>query len=111
MATFLGSDLKNIMSYEKKKKKMLFKLCFSLHIIPLDPDPRTQINVYPTGSGSRSTTLLATALIFYVVGRIFQIVVIMMGYILHKRVRQIITENKGFDEKKRGFDFFKAFDT
>ena len=89
--------MKKIMSYENKDpQNLMVKLCFSFHIIPLDmdPNPRTQMNVYPTGSGSRSTTLLATALIFYVVGRIFQIVVIMMGYILHKRVRQIITDNK-----------------
>ena len=39
---FLGSDLKNIISLEKKIF-LLVKLCFSLHIIsdfmPLDPDP------------------------------------------------------------------------
>ena len=33
---------------------MLVKLCFSLHFIPLDPDPRTQMNPDPTGSGSAS---------------------------------------------------------
>ena len=35
---------------------MLVKLCFSLHFKPLDPvpDPRTQMNADPTGSGSTS---------------------------------------------------------
>ena len=37
---------------------LLVKLCFSLHFIsdyiPLDPDPRTQMNPNPTGSGSTS---------------------------------------------------------
>ena len=33
---------------------MLVKLCFSLHFIPLDPDPGTQMNADPTGSGSTS---------------------------------------------------------
>ena len=42
---------------------MLVRLCISLHLIPLDPDshnqnadpdPRTQINADPTGSGSSS---------------------------------------------------------
>ena len=46
---FLGSDLKNIISCEKKI--LLVKLCFFLHVIsdfiPLDPDPRTQINPDP----------------------------------------------------------------
>ena len=32
--------------------KMFVKLCFSLHFIPLDPDPRTQMNADPTGSTS-----------------------------------------------------------
>ena len=33
---------------------MLVKLCFPLYFIPLDPDPWTQINADPTGSGSTS---------------------------------------------------------
>ena len=36
---------------------MLVKLYFSLNCIPLDPDPRTQMNPEHTGSISRSTTL------------------------------------------------------
>ena len=32
----------------------MVKLCFSLSFIPLDPDPRTQMNADPTGSGSTS---------------------------------------------------------
>ena len=42
---------------------MLVKLCFSLYFISLDldPDPRTQKNADPTGSGS--TSLLYTAII------------------------------------------------
>ena len=53
LATFLGSELKNIISCEKapppQKKYLLDKLCFSLHFIPLDPDqdPRTQMNPDP----------------------------------------------------------------
>ena len=41
---FLGSDLKNIISFEQKNLFLLVKLCFSLHFfsgfIPLDPDPK-----------------------------------------------------------------------
>ena len=33
---------------------MLVKFCFSLHFIPPDPDPGTQINAGPIGSGSTS---------------------------------------------------------
>ena len=47
LATFLGSELKNIIS-NAKKPNFLVKL---LHFIPLDP--RTQRNAEPTGSGSR----------------------------------------------------------
>ena len=36
---------------------MLVKLCLSLHFIPLDPDPQTQMNADPTGSGFGSTSL------------------------------------------------------
>ena len=49
----LGSDLKNIIFCEKKKK--LVKLVFSPFILYLwirNPDPRTQMNMDPTGSGS-----------------------------------------------------------
>ena len=46
---FLGSDLKHLISCEKKN--IFVKLCFSLHFIsdfiPLDPDPRTQMNPDP----------------------------------------------------------------
>ena len=46
-------------------KNMLVKLCFSLHFIPLDPDPhsesdpdpRTQMNANPTGSGYTSLNI------------------------------------------------------
>ena len=31
----------NFPAKKNKKKKLLVKLCFSLHFIPLDPDPRT----------------------------------------------------------------------
>ena len=38
----------------KKEKKMLIKLCFSLHLTPLDPDPYSEcgsdrIRIYITG--------------------------------------------------------------
>ena len=52
LATYLGSDFNNIFSYENKPKNVLVQLCFSLHFIPLDPDPRTQMNSDPTGSTS-----------------------------------------------------------
>ena len=40
-----------IITYEKKN--VFVKFCFSLHFIPLDPDPRThQMNVDATESGS-----------------------------------------------------------
>ena len=45
---------KNIIFYENNPKTLLVELCFSLHFIPLDPDPRTQMIAYPTGSVSRS---------------------------------------------------------
>jgi len=41
---FLVSDLKTIISYKKTQKNLLVKLCLSLIFIPLDPDPRTQMN-------------------------------------------------------------------
>ena len=37
---------------------MLVKLCFSLHFMPLNPDPPTQMNADPTGSGSTSLLLI-----------------------------------------------------
>ena len=46
LATFLGSDSKNIISYEKTRDNLLAELWFSLNFIPLYPDP--------TGSGSTS---------------------------------------------------------
>ena len=54
LAFFLGSDLKNIISYAKiPKKNVLVKLYFSLHIIiiplGLDPDPHSE---YGSRSGS-----------------------------------------------------------
>ena len=62
IATFLGSVLKNIISNEKKK--LLVNLYFSLNFIPLDPDPRAQMNADPTGSGSTSRFFeLLTALV------------------------------------------------
>ena len=39
---------------------MLVKLCFSLNLIPVDPDPRTQLNASPTGSGSTSLVTLTS---------------------------------------------------
>ena len=45
LATFLGSDMKNIISYEKKV--CCLNYAFPFIIIPLDPDPRTQINADP----------------------------------------------------------------
>ena len=44
--TFLGSDLKKY-NFLRKKPPKFVKLCFSIHFIPLDPDPpdqRTQMN-------------------------------------------------------------------
>ena len=50
----LGSDLKYIISFEKKKDFCWLNSAFSLHFIPLDPDsdldPQTQMNPNPTGS-------------------------------------------------------------
>ena len=47
----LGSVLKNIISSQKKKKKMLNSAFFPfiLYIWILDPDPRTQMNPDPAG--------------------------------------------------------------
>ena len=55
---FLGSDLINNSS--EKKIFLLVKLCFSLYFISdfIPLDPRTQMNLDPTGSGSASTSLL-----------------------------------------------------
>ena len=39
-------------------KNMLVKLYFSLHFIPLNPDPRTKMNADPTGSEFGFTSLL-----------------------------------------------------
>ena len=54
---FLVQTWKNMNSCEIKRF-LLVKLCFYLHFIndflPLDPDPRTQMNPNPTGSGSTS---------------------------------------------------------
>ena len=54
LATFLGSDLKNIISYEKNPHFFLLKLCFSFHLTPLDPERihRPKKNTNPTGSKS-----------------------------------------------------------
>ena len=48
-ATFLGSDLKNIISYEKKPTELFWlKSAFPLHFIPLDPETRAQMKADPT---------------------------------------------------------------
>ena len=52
--SILVSDLQNIISYKKSPRNLLVKLYFSLNFIPLDPDPRTQMNADPTGSESTS---------------------------------------------------------
>ena len=43
---------------EKKQRFLLVKLCFFLHFIPLEPDPRTQMNPDPHH-------WLKTSLLFY----------------------------------------------
>ena len=44
---------------------MLVKLSFPLHFILLDPDPRTQRNVDPTGSGYGSKSMAEKVFIQY----------------------------------------------
>ena len=60
--------MKNAISCERKK--VLVKLCFSLHFILLDPDPnpRTQMNPDPTGSGS---TLLTGSVSTFLTKKLF----------------------------------------
>ena len=57
----LGSDLKNIISCEKKEEEKNCRLnsaFFPLHFIPLDP--QTQMNPDQTGSGSTPLLFLHT---------------------------------------------------
>ena len=44
---FFISRLEKYNFLHKKPKNVLVKLCFSLNFIPLDPDPRTQLNADP----------------------------------------------------------------
>ena len=45
---------------------MLVKLCFSLHFVPLDPDPQTQMKADPNGSGTASLRKWPNVKKFYI---------------------------------------------
>ena len=58
LATFLDIDFQTYNLLKKTSTTLLVKLCLSLHFIPLDPDPQTQMNADPTESGSTSLNCL-----------------------------------------------------